>query len=121
MKSGISNWAATALVGEWQSGLSPDLTNLDKGIAEIKATNLAKHYTRWHVPRLGQMVQQRPDGLFRFLWWPIKQRLIDGGTDVQGSQADEVNQRLGSPGRRSVGGGSELGHLPILGKLGFMV
>ncbi len=67
MKSGVPNWATTTLAGEWQSGLSPDLTNLDKGIAEIEATNLARHYTRWHVPCLGQMVQQRPDGVFRFL------------------------------------------------------
>jgi hypothetical protein len=55
--SGVPNWATTALTGEWQSGLSLDLTDLDKGIAEIDATNLARHYTRWHVPGLGQMVQ----------------------------------------------------------------
>jgi hypothetical protein len=67
MKSGVPNWAATALAGEWQSGLSPDLTNLDEGTAEIKATNLARHYIRWHVPCLGQMVQQWPDGVFRGL------------------------------------------------------
>ncbi len=66
-KSGVPNWAATALAGEWQSGLSPDLTNLDEGIAEIKATNLLRHYTRWQIPHLGQMVQQQPDGVFRFL------------------------------------------------------
>jgi hypothetical protein len=45
MKSGIPNWAATALAGEWQSGLSPDLTNPDGGIAEIEAANQARHYT----------------------------------------------------------------------------
>jgi hypothetical protein len=67
MKSGVSNWAATALAGEWQSSLTPDLTDLNEGIAEIESTNLARHYIRWHVPRLGQMVQQRPDSVFRFL------------------------------------------------------
>ncbi len=67
MKSGVPNWAATALAGKWQSGLSPDLTHLNKGIAEIEATNLARHYTCWHVLRLGQMEQQWPDGVFRFL------------------------------------------------------
>jgi hypothetical protein len=67
MKSGVPNWAATALAGEWQRGLSLDLTNLDEGIAEIEATNLARHYTHWHVPCLGQMVQQRSDSIFRFL------------------------------------------------------
>jgi hypothetical protein len=67
MKSGVPNWAATAIAGEWQSSLSPDLTDLDKGIAEIKAANLARHYTRWHVPHLGSIEQWRPDGTFRFL------------------------------------------------------
>ncbi len=67
MKSGVPNWAATAIAGEWQSGLSPDLTDLDKGIAEIKAANLERQYARWHVPHLGSMEQRRPDGTFRFL------------------------------------------------------
>jgi hypothetical protein len=67
MKSGVPNWAATAIAGEWQSSLSPDLTDLNKGIAEIKATNLARHYARWHVPCLGSMKQWWPDGTFRFL------------------------------------------------------
>jgi hypothetical protein len=67
MKSGVPNWAATAIAGEWQSGLSPDLTNLDEGIAEIKAAILARHYARWHVPCLGSMEQWWPDGTFRFL------------------------------------------------------
>ncbi len=67
MKSGVSNWAATAIAGEWQSSLSPDLTDLNEGIAEIKAANLARHYARWHVPHLGSMEQWRPDSTFRFL------------------------------------------------------
>ena len=67
MKSGVPNWAATTIAGEWQSGLSPDLTDLDKGIAEIKAANLERQYTGWHVPHLGSMEQRRPDGAFRFL------------------------------------------------------
>jgi hypothetical protein len=46
MKSSVPNWSATTLAGEWQSGLSLDLTNLDEGIVEIKATNLARHFTR---------------------------------------------------------------------------
>jgi hypothetical protein len=52
MKFGVPIWAATALAGEWHSGHSLDLTNLDKGIAEIEATNLARHYTCRHVLRL---------------------------------------------------------------------
>ncbi len=50
MKSGISNRAAIAIAEEWQSGIAPDFTNLNKGIVEIKAANLAKHYARWHIP-----------------------------------------------------------------------
>jgi hypothetical protein len=67
MKSRVPNWAATEIAGEWQSGLSPDLTDLDKGIVEIKAANLARHYACWHVPCLGSMEQWWPDGTFRFL------------------------------------------------------
>ena len=50
MKSGISNRAAIAIAEEWQSGIAPDFTNLNKGIVEIKAANLAKLYARWHIP-----------------------------------------------------------------------
>jgi hypothetical protein len=32
--------------GEWVHSLEPDITDLDEGIAEIEAANLAKHYER---------------------------------------------------------------------------
>jgi hypothetical protein len=67
MKSGVPNWAATGVAEEWQSGKAPDFTNLAKGIAEIEAVNLEKHYARWHVPRLGHVNPQRPDGVFGIL------------------------------------------------------
>ena len=67
MKSEVPNWATTAIAREWQSGLPPNLTDLDDGIAEIKAANLARHYARWHIPHLRNIEQQRPDGVFRFL------------------------------------------------------
>ncbi len=67
MKFGVKNWLATAIAGEWQSGLLLDLTNLNKVIAEIEATNLARHYACWHIPHLGRMEQQQPDGTFQFL------------------------------------------------------
>ncbi len=44
MKSGVPNWAVTAIAQEWQSSMVPDFTNLDKGIAEIEAANWEKHY-----------------------------------------------------------------------------
>ncbi len=67
MKSGVPNWAATTMAGEWVQGLEPDITDLDEGIAEIKAANLAKHYDRWHVPWLGHIERQRLDGVFCIL------------------------------------------------------
>jgi hypothetical protein len=65
MKSGNPNWVATALAGEWAGNLGNDIKDLDQGIAEIEAANLAKHYARWHVPRLGHMENPRPGGVFR--------------------------------------------------------
>ena len=65
MKLGVPNWVATALAGEWAGNLGNDIKDLDQGIAEIKAANLAKHYAWWHVPRLGHMENPRPDGVFR--------------------------------------------------------
>jgi hypothetical protein len=63
MKTGVPNWAASTMAGE----LARDITDLDQGIAEIKAANLAKHYERWHVPQLGHIELQRPDGVFCIL------------------------------------------------------
>jgi hypothetical protein len=54
------------MAGKWVSGLEPDITDLDKGIGEIEPANLAKHYERWHVPWLGHIERQRPDGVFAF-------------------------------------------------------
>jgi hypothetical protein len=67
MKSGVPNWAATAIAEEWQSGMVPDFTDLNEGIAEIEAANLEKHYARRHVPRLRHINPQRPDGIFHIL------------------------------------------------------
>ncbi len=55
MRSGVPNWVAMAIAGEWQSGLVPDYTDLDEGIAEIKAANLPRHYEHWHVSCLRHM------------------------------------------------------------------
>jgi hypothetical protein len=65
MKSGVPNWVATALAGEWAGNLGNDIMNLDRGIAKIKAANLTKYYKWWHVPRLGHMENPRLDGVFR--------------------------------------------------------
>ena len=67
MKSGVPNWVATTLAGEWSENLGDDIADLDRGIAEIEATNLAKHYNRWHVPRLGRSDTPQPDGVFCIL------------------------------------------------------
>jgi hypothetical protein len=67
MKSGVPNWVATAMAGEWAGGLGDDITDPDRGIAEIEAVNLAKHYKQWHVPWLGHMENLRTDGVFCIL------------------------------------------------------
>ncbi len=87
MKSGVPNWAATTIAGEWQSGLPPDLTDLDNGIAEIKAANLARHYACWHVPRLRNIEQQHPDGVFRFLG---RQLNSPSSTEVRTRKVDDL-------------------------------
>ena len=63
-KSGIPSWVASAMVEEWYAQEDPGLTDLDAGIAEIEAANLAKHYERWHVPHVGGMATQRRDEAF---------------------------------------------------------
>jgi hypothetical protein len=65
MKSGVPNWAATDLAEQWCEGLKRH--EMDATIAEIEAINLASHYNRWHIARLGSMSQQRPEGVFRIL------------------------------------------------------
>ncbi len=67
MKSGVPNWVATTLTGEWVGNLGNDITDLDRGIAKIEAENLAKHYKWWHVPHLGHMENPRLDGVFCIL------------------------------------------------------
>jgi hypothetical protein len=63
MKSGVPNWAATDLASQWSKGLRKN--DLDEKIAKIESINLANQYNRWHVPRLGSMSQQRPEGVFQ--------------------------------------------------------
>jgi hypothetical protein len=65
MKSGVPNWAAVDLSPQWCERLRQN--NLDERIVEIKAINLANHYNRWYVPRLGSMPQKWPDGVFQIL------------------------------------------------------
>jgi len=65
--SGIPNSVATQLASGWARQLSPELGDLDERIAEIEASNLARHYARTHVERLGYLAKPRPDGVFRLL------------------------------------------------------
>ena len=67
LKSGIPNSDATQLASGWAHQLSPELSDLDEHIAEIKASNLARHYACTHVERLGYLTKPRPDGVFRLL------------------------------------------------------
>ncbi len=49
LRSGILNSVATQLASGWASKLSPELGDLDGPIAEIEASNLARHYAHTHV------------------------------------------------------------------------
>ena len=64
LRSGILNSVATQLASGWARQLSPKLGDLDERIAVIKASNLARHYARTHVERLGYLIKPRPDGVF---------------------------------------------------------
>jgi hypothetical protein len=66
-KSGVPNWAATAMAMEWQDQLDPVLADLDPKVMEIEAANLAKQYKWWHVPRMGNVPNQRLDGVFQIM------------------------------------------------------
>ena len=67
LKSGILNLVATQLAYGWARQFTPELGDLDDRIAEIEASNLARHYARTHVERLGYLAKPRPDGVFRLL------------------------------------------------------
>jgi hypothetical protein len=67
LRSGIPNSVATQLASGWARQLSPELGDLDERIAKIKANNLARHYARTHVERLGFLPKPRPEGVFRLL------------------------------------------------------
>ncbi len=67
MKSGVPSWAATPMATKWRDQLDPVLADQDPRVMEIEAANLAKHYKQWHVPRLGNVPAQRPDGVFRIM------------------------------------------------------
>ena len=67
MRSGIPNSVVTQLASGWAQHLSTSLGDLDERIADIEATNLARHYARTHVTRLGAISKIRPDGVFRLM------------------------------------------------------
>jgi hypothetical protein len=64
LRSGIPNSVATQLASGWARQLSPELGDLDEHIAEIEANNLARHYARTHVERLGSLPKPRLEGVF---------------------------------------------------------
>ncbi len=63
LRSGIPNSVATQLASGWACQLSPELGDLDERIAEIEASNLARHYARTHVERLGYLTHPQGGGL----------------------------------------------------------
>jgi hypothetical protein len=67
MRSGIPNLVATEIASIWAQQLNPSLGDLDECFTDIEATNLARHYTRTHMPCLGNMKKMQPEGVFRLL------------------------------------------------------
>ena len=61
----ISFKDAEGLAETWAEGAT--LSDIDPKIMEIEATNMAKQWARWHVPELGDLVEERPDGVYRFM------------------------------------------------------
>jgi hypothetical protein len=67
MRSGIPISVATKMASTWAQQLNPSFGDLDEHIDDIEATNLAQHYTRTHVPQLGNMKKMQPEGVFWLL------------------------------------------------------
>jgi hypothetical protein len=67
MRLGIPNSMAMEIAFNWTQQLNLSFGDLDEHIANIEATNLARHYTRTHVPCLGNIEKPRPKGLFQLL------------------------------------------------------
>ncbi len=67
MRTGIPNLVAMELASTWAQQLNLSLEDLDEHIADIEATNLARHYTQTHVLRLGNMKKMQPEGVFQLL------------------------------------------------------
>ncbi len=121
MKSGVPNWAATTIAGEWACSSEPDITDLDEGIAEIEAANLAKHYERWHVPWLGHMERQRPDGVFCILGGQLNSASsLEVRTCKVADMVCLINDWEVQAGCL-FGGRSELDQLPLISKLSIVV
>ena len=56
---------AKGLAESWAEGAS--LADIDPKIMEIEADNMTKQWARWHVPVLGDLTDERPDGVHRFM------------------------------------------------------
>ncbi len=63
------------------------LLGMDLGIADIEAANLAKQYVRWHVQRIGQMVQTQPEGVFRII---SEQLNSASSSEVRASKTSDI-------------------------------
>ena len=79
------------LASEWSAGV--DFLSIDPLILEIEAANLEKRHRRYHVPRVGNLQKERPDGVFRWFYSQL------GGTSTldvrdrkQGLMADTIQE-----------------------------
>ena len=122
MKSGLRNSTAMKLAVSWAQQLNPVLGDLDEHIANIEASNLARHYSRTHVERLGSVNKIRPDGISRLLGGKMNSAAL---AETRIWKTRDLPSYV-MPGIQSTGvctliGGGELGYVSLLGKFGFVV
>ena len=115
-KSGIPQREAAELAENWVAGIDDIGVGLDQRIVEIEAAQILKQYRKWHVPQLGDMNKDRPDGVFRFA---LGQLNSASSQDVRDRKVAQINNLIdewgvGCTGRSNVGSGSELAVLSTL-------
>jgi len=86
-KSGIPKDDASILAQEWVDAL--DAGDIDHRIIEIEAAQIAKRYNRFHVSRLGDMSEERPDGVLRLLFGQLNSASTE---DVRDRKVAQINQ-----------------------------
>ena len=64
-EKGMPATEALERANTWAQGASLD--DIDPKIMEIEANIMQKQWERWHVPSLGNLTEERPEGVHRFM------------------------------------------------------